>query len=89
MVCAGDDPTLVKALVLKQFFSGQGPYVYMSFHVCIALNCIYLKFVTLLVSRNSFRMAVVYVYVSFICKICFKDLLLKKLKVLPLFINYP
>ena len=32
---------------------------------------IYLKSVTLIVSRNSFRMAVVYVYVSFICKICF------------------
>ena len=67
MVCAGDDPNLVKALVLRQFFSGQGPYV------CVYsfLNCIYLKFVTLIVSRNSFRMTVVYVYASFICKICF------------------
>ena len=29
------------------------------------------SFVILIVSRNSFRMVVVYVYVSFICMICF------------------
>ena len=31
--CVGDDPNLVKALVLRQFFFGPGSDVYMSFHV--------------------------------------------------------
>ena len=43
----------------------------MSFHVYIAFRLYILEICTLNVSRNSFRMAVVYVYVSFICKICF------------------
>ena len=41
MVCVGDDPNLVKALVLRQFFSRQGSYVYMSFHVYKVLFCFF------------------------------------------------
>ena len=51
VVCAGDDPNLVKALVLRQIFSRHGS-------------------ASLIVSHDSFRMAFVYVYVTFICKIC-------------------